>query len=84
MKDSELEVEYILNGKIWKNFNIVDIDYKLFSNKDCKIFETNLYFNDSIFISVNSKSVETRLYFTRYLNINELQRILNFFKVKQY
>ena len=70
------DINYILYGEIWEHFNIIDIGFRYI--KDSKIFETQLYFEDSLYISyVNDSIKEYKLYFTRFLNIYELIKLYN-------
>jgi len=65
------DINYILYGEIWEHFNIIDIGFRYI--KDSKIFETQLYFEDSLYIGLK----EYKLYFTRFLNIYELIKLYN-------
>ena len=56
------DINYILYEDLWDHFDIEDIHFNF--DIKTKLFETKLYYNDPKF--------DQRLYFTRFLNLEDL------------
>jgi len=65
------DMNYIIYGNIWEYMPIEDIGFKL--NMKTKIFETKLYFTDTLILD--------RLYFTRFLKLDELTAVYHILKI---
>ena len=67
------DLDYMFNDNVWEQYHITDIKFNF--DKETRIFETRLYFDDNI---VWLRSV----YFTRFLYLDELLKLHSDMNVK--